>query len=456
MSWHGVDAVDDAIDATRGFLFPVRLGRWARMAVVTLFAGGSSTGQVANNAANAGTRLAGTAGSNGAVGAAGAAASLLLALPALAVAAGPSLPAGLAGAVPLQSLPSPPVGALGAVGFLVVAVVLLVGLGLFLVTPAFEFVLVDGIARDELRILRDVRAHFVNGLRLLGFRIGTVAAFVVPPAAVAAAAVLSGVDTSSLASRPLVLVALGLAVLAYLIVFAFVWRFTVEFVVPAMVADGGGVIDGWRRVWPLLRGQAKQTVVYLVMHFLVGIGVSIVGFVLLLFGLLLVGVVAGVVGLAVGALAGGTGGTELGVGLGVLAGVVVGVPLFVLAVAFPVGILTLTFRRSYELAALGRFSEGLDLLGRYRNGGGEDVAAALGGGHGDDDDDDPPAGVSAGASGRVAGEDRGGDADGRDADDGDGDDDDFGGFVSSSVRDDDATDPDDLDDSDDPDTDRQT
>lgn len=438
MSWHGVDAVDDAIDATRGFLFPVRLGRWARMAVVTLFAGGSATGQISNNAANAGTRLAGTAGTPNGVGAAGAAASLLLALPALALAAGPSLPlpAGLAGAVPLQSLPSPPVGALGAVGFLIAAVVILVGLGLFLVSPAFEFVLVDAIARDELRILRDVRTHFVNGLRLLGFRIGTVAAFVVPPAAVVAAAMFSGVDTASLASRPVVLVALGLVALAYLIVFAFVWRFTVEFVVPAMVADGGGVIDGWRRVWALLRGQAKQTLVYLIMHFLVGIGISIVGFVLILFGLLLVGVVAGVVGLAVGALAGGTGGTELGVGLGVLAGVVVGVPLFVVAVAFPVGILTLTFRRAYELAALGRFSEGLDLLGRYRSGGGEDVATALGG---DRDDRDDPAGGAVGGR-NDDGDDRG-DGDDRDGvevddvNDGD-DDDDFGGFVSSSVRDD--------------------
>jgi len=32
MSWHAVDAVDDAVEATRRFLFPFSLVRWTKLA----------------------------------------------------------------------------------------------------------------------------------------------------------------------------------------------------------------------------------------------------------------------------------------------------------------------------------------------------------------------------------------------------------------------------------------
>ena len=42
MSWNAVDAVDDAVEATRRFLFPVRLVRWAKLSVLVLLMGGSA------------------------------------------------------------------------------------------------------------------------------------------------------------------------------------------------------------------------------------------------------------------------------------------------------------------------------------------------------------------------------------------------------------------------------
>ncbi|WP_284014384.1 DUF7544 domain-containing protein [Halobaculum litoreum] len=425
MSWHGVDAVDDAIDVTRGFLFPVRLGRWARMALVSVFAGGGGGGgRIAGNAASTAARLVGSGGVPSGAGAAAALATLL-ALPTLGLVPTPGDAA--ASVPPLQSDLLP--GAVGAVGLLAVGLAALVGLALLLVTPAFQFVLVDGIARDDLRIRRDVRSHFVNGLRLLGFQIGLFAAFAVPPAAAAALAVLSGVDGAALANRPGAIVAIVLVAAAYVLLFAFLARFTIEFVVPAMVADGGGVIDGWRRVWPVLKRQPKQTVVYLVMHVLVGIGVSIVSTVLTLTGLLVVALLAGVVGLLVSVVPGGTSEVVGAVPLAAVVAFAIGIPLFVVGVAFPVGVLALTYRRAYELAALGRFADGLDLLGRYRAG--------------DGSDDDDVAAALREADGDAAPEDGTGDEDPAE----------FGGFVRSSVRDPDD-DPD-GDDSDDRDPDRR-
>jgi len=387
MSWHGVDAVDDAIDVTREFLLPFSLGRWIRMVVVSLFTGGSGAGgQVVSNAGNFGARLAGAGGFPSPSGGASALATLSIAVPTVAAGA-------LALAPPViqaEGVPEP--GALGALGIAVLVVAVAVALLAILLSPVFEFVLVDAIARDDLRLLRDVGTHLTNGLRLLGFRIGLFAAFVVPPAAVAVAVLLGGIRVESLADRPLILAGVAIVAFVYVLVYAFVDRFTVEFVVPAMIADGGGVIDGWRRVWPRLRNQPGQTIVYLVMHVLVGIGLSIVSFVLLLVGLLAVGAVAAGVGFAVGTVSSGAATTDLGIGLGFLAGAAVGVPLFVVLVVLPVRVVTLTYRRSYEIAALARFGGNMDLIGRYRDGDGGgrgDVAAAFGD-DGDDDGEGPP------------------------------------------------------------------
>lgn len=386
MSWHGVDAVDDAIDVTREFLLPFSLGRWIRMVVVSLFTGGSGAGgQVVSNAGSFGARLAGAGGFSAPSGGASALATLSIAVPTIAAGA-------LAFGTPViqvEGVPEP--GALGALGIVALVVAVAIALLAILLSPVFEFVLVDAIARDDLRLLRDVGTHLTNGLRLLGFRIGLFAAFVVPPAAVVVAVLLGGARVESLADRPLILAGVGIVAFVYVLVYVFVDRFTVEFVVPAMVADGGGVVDGWRRVWPRLRTQPGQTIVYLVMHVLVGIGLSIVSFVLLLLGLLAVGAVAAGVGFAVGTVSSGATTTDLGIGLGLLAGAAVGVPLFVVLVVLPVRVVTLTYRRSYEIAALGRFGGNMDLIGRYRDGdgdGGDDVAAAFGD-DGDDGGEDP-------------------------------------------------------------------
>ena len=46
MGWHSVDAVDDAVEVTRRFLFPFGLVRWAKLALLVLLMGGGANAGV--------------------------------------------------------------------------------------------------------------------------------------------------------------------------------------------------------------------------------------------------------------------------------------------------------------------------------------------------------------------------------------------------------------------------
>ena len=43
-SWHAVEKIDDAVDDTKDFLLPFKLGTWARMAVIVILTGGFISG----------------------------------------------------------------------------------------------------------------------------------------------------------------------------------------------------------------------------------------------------------------------------------------------------------------------------------------------------------------------------------------------------------------------------
>lgn len=355
MSWYAIDAIDDALDASREFLFPFSLGRWARLALITLFVGGGGGGvNQLSNLQNVGQ------------------------LPAAPT--GPSVPAD-----PAQPLPE-----LGGLAVAIAVVVLLVALGFAFVGATFEFVFVDVIERDHVRVISPFGRQAGNGLRLLGFNLAVTVATLLPLAVAGYLAYFAGGPPGFNGFDALgttALLAFAAVAVLWLVVSGLVTGLTRTLVVPVMVATGTGVLGGWGRLWPRLRDEWKQTLLYLLMHFFVGIGVGIVGLVLTLLGAIVVGIVGLVVGLAAAAVTHG-GNVALGGGIGVLAGAAVAVPLFVVFVALPVGILTATYVRTYELASLAGFDSAFDLLGPYRPemddgpGGGDDV-----GGTGDDFDD---------------------------------------------------------------------
>lgn len=149
-----------------------------------------------------------------------------------------------------------------------------------------------------------------------------------------------------------------------------VGAFTTAFVVPAMWLEDRSVVGGWRRVWPTLTGAPKQFLVYAVAvailatvgGFLVGIA-ALVGLIpALLVALAVAATVSGTAGVLVGAVLGGV---LMTIGVGVVYAVVQ------------------VFLRFYALLVLGDIDTDLDAMPTRRR-----QLRADGGAESDSDGDD--------------------------------------------------------------------
>ncbi|MFC4357535.1 hypothetical protein ACFO0N_06165 [Halobium salinum] len=336
MSWYAFDAVDDALSATRRFLLPFSFGRWARVALVVLFLG-SGVG---------GFTFPGFPGGTG---------------------TGP-VPTEPTEPTPTEPVPTDPGPELDPgtlelllwVGLALLAVLVAVGLVWTVVAPVMRFVLVDMLRTDEVRVRRWFRTRFWKGMRLLGFQLGVGLLVSLPLFVLGALFLLLDMGTGvGLAG----LLVLALVAVPVLLVVGFFLGFTTQFVVPVMVAADVGVVAGWRRFWPTLRGHPWQFLVYVLVRWVLTLGLSIG--VAIVVGLL--GAIVVVSSLIAGFLvAGAFGGVEAALAsttavvLLALVALVGFAVLFVLtlAVAVPVR----SFLTSYELSVLGRAEPRFALL----------------------------------------------------------------------------------------------
>ncbi|QLD86595.1 hypothetical protein HWV23_12945 [Natronomonas halophila] len=219
MALHAAQNVGDAIDATREFLFPFELRRWLKLAVVALFIGGglnAPSGQFGGSGS--------TPDPNG----------------------GGELPA---------TLPADFVTILAVVAAVAVAFALVFGI----IGAIMEFVFVESIRTDEVRLRRYWSDRWRQGLRLFGFRVliglpvlalflGWVALFFAP--------LLMSVQLPEISAGVFLL---GLPVLLVVgVVVGAVYSFTTLFVVPLMIQNDSGVLAGWRRLWPSIKREWKQ------------------------------------------------------------------------------------------------------------------------------------------------------------------------------------------------------
>jgi hypothetical protein len=309
-TWFALSAVGTARDATSDLLVPVDRGRWLRLAVVALFVG-----------VGGGVPLDGAD-----------------------IPVSETAPNGTG--VPTD-VPLPEGG---------VAAILAVGLALVLLWTAvgavMEFVLVVALRDREVRLREPFRAHVGDGLRLFGFRLAVDLAGLLVVGVPFLAVIALGVSVSPLLAVfavPLVLLAAVIAVVA-----AVVGRLTTDFVVPAMVADGTGVLDGWRRLWATLRAEWQQVALYVVARFVVGIAASLVTWVVTLGVALAVAVPFALLGAAAVVAGAGT------------AAVLVVVFCYALVVFVGlqfVQVPVLVFVRYYTLAVLGLLDADLDFVG---------------------------------------------------------------------------------------------
>ena len=330
MTLYAIDAIDDAIDATRAFLWPFDRGRWLRLAFVMFFIGG--VGSVNP------LQFGGSTPSGG----------------------GPETPGTPGTPGTPEALPSIG-GAELTVLAAIIGIVVLIALVFMLVGSIMEFVFVESLRREAVTIRRYWSDRWGQGLRLFAFRL------------------LLGVLTFGLiglvfvaALGPVVFgdggFSLGLVLLAIPIAFVIVMLsglvngFTTMFVVPIMIGEDRSLLSAWRRFWPTLTGQWKQYAAYAVMGFVLQLVGGILAGIASLIGAIVIAIPLVLVGL-------------IGVGLLMvveLAGwVVIGlaVVLFVLALivlSLFVSVPVQTYLRYYALFVLGDTNEAFDLVPERR------------------------------------------------------------------------------------------
>jgi len=323
MALYAIENLDDAIDATRAFLFPFDLGRWLRLALIAFFVGGTSGAPTFQWNLPAGEPFPGTPGT----------------------------------AVPVQQIADFVQQNLGVIVGLVL-LFLVVGLVLAWFGATLEFAFIEALRTDEVHVRHDVGRYAGKGLRLLAFRIVVGLAVAVVVAILAALAIgpaLAGQATFSVvAILTLLPIIVILAVAAGL-----VNGFTTAFVVPVMVLQGGSILGGWRRFWATMTDQWKQYLAYAVVGFLLTIAAGIVGGIAFLIALVVLLIPFGILALG-GVLVGGTAGAVI---------VALVLALFVVALLVAVAFIQVpiqSYLRYYALLVLGDTDESLDLIPERR------------------------------------------------------------------------------------------
>jgi hypothetical protein len=319
MSLHAVENVDDALDATREYLLPFELRRWLKLAVVVFFLG-------------TGTSLP-TTGFNGSSG---------------------GTTDGVSGAELPTTLPD------GILPFVVAAVVVVVvaAVAFAVVGAIMEFVFVESLRSHEVAVRRYWSERWRQGLRLFGFRVAIGLPLLV--VSVAWVGLFFGPAVLDVGwSIPFAVFLLGLPVLFVGgLLYGLVSSFTTVFVVPIMIETDSGVLSAWRRLWPSVRSDPKEYLVYLVLSLVLslaaGVGASLV--------VALVAVVVLVPLAVVGVV------THLAVTITSTAGLVVAGVLAVVFVVAVVGCWALAqvpvvaYLRYYGLLVLGDIEESFDLI----------------------------------------------------------------------------------------------
>jgi hypothetical protein len=326
VSLYAFDAIDDAFSATRSFLWPFEIGRWARLALVVFFLGGAGGG-FNPSGFNVPSSTGGGPG-------------------------GPGDPT-----IGAPSIGAPELAIIAAVAGVILAIVLL----FMLVGSIMEFVFVESLRREEVHVRQYWGERWGQGLRLLAFRVvlGVLTPGVFAGLLVAALAPLI-FDSGGL-SIPLVVFAVLVGIVVAL-ASGIINGFTTVFVVPVMIAEEIGVLAAWRRFWGTLTGQWTQYGAYLVMGFILQIAAGLlagIGTLLIAVGLAIPFGIVALVGaglLSVSSIAG-----WIVIGIAALLFV-----LSMIAVVLLVGVPIQTFLRYYALFVLGDTNDDFDLIAERR------------------------------------------------------------------------------------------
>lgn len=258
MTWYAIENIEEALESTREFLFPFEWRRWAKIAVIALFAGGFGAPNMPSNFSSIGDQTSTYQGVD------------------------PATQTGMHGLMssnPMTALATGSHVSNAAIGFVVLLVI--AGAAVFgILSSIFTFVFYRSLLDEEIHVRQFFSRYAGKGLRLFFFRL----AFVLGMLLFVAAAI------SSAFVSPLFLVpGLLLGIPLFLLLSVFL-ALTNQFIPVKMMEEDTGVIEAWSRLWPSVESEWRQVLLYVVMRFLVGMVAGIAS----LFASLVVLVVLGI------------------------------------------------------------------------------------------------------------------------------------------------------------------
>ena len=297
---YALSRLDSAFDHAKSLLWPVRWDIWLRLAVVALFVGCGIDSLGNSN---------------------------------LPYAAG-SLVLGSTMSVMVSSI---------------AAVVLGIALLWLLAGATMQFVFVDMLSTGDIHIRRFFRERLGKGARLFLFELALIAVMILAIAAFVF--MLIGVEGAG-AATSLLIIALIPVILVAALLFGLVFLLTTDFVVPIMIREDCGIIAGWRRLIGMIASRFWQTVVYVIVRFVLGLVAAIAQAILVILALVVIAIPFILVGIVLLA--------ALQENIVLLLALVIPYLIIAIPVALLIAVPFITFFRYYALLVL----EGL--LPEYR------------------------------------------------------------------------------------------
>lgn len=235
--------LDGAFQRTKSLLWPIKWGVWLRLALIALFVGG-------------GVSLPNTSGYNFEES---------------------DFPPGVA-----ESLPD--IAPLIVAAFVAVLAIALIW---WIIGTVLQFVFVDMLRTGDIHIRPFFGERLGKGVRLFLFQVGLMLILFLAMAALIF--MLVGIGGSGVGVAAFILVFIPFILIAALL-FGIIFFLTTDFVVPIMIHEDCGVIEGWRRLFGVISGQFWQTIIYIITRLVLGLIAAIVQAVIIILALLIIAI----------------------------------------------------------------------------------------------------------------------------------------------------------------------